>query len=55
MQVTLNLGQMHRMAQNGGLQSKGIRHTSSRYCHLILIPLLQMIMNMWLAGGMLQK
>lgn len=38
MQVALKLGQMHRMAQNGGLQSKGIRHTSSRYCHLILIP-----------------
>lgn len=55
MQVALNVGQMHRMAQNDGLQNKAIRHTSSRYCRLILIPLLQMIRIMWQAGGMLQK
>lgn len=55
MQVALNLGQMHRMALNCGLQNKGIRHTPSRYCHLILIPLFQMIMNMWQVDGMVQK
>lgn len=55
MQVALSVGQMHRMAQNGGLQNKGIRHPSSRYRRLILIPLLQMIRIMWQAGGLLQK
>lgn len=55
MQVALSVGQMHRMAQNGGLQNKGIRHPSSRYCRLILTPRLQVIMIMWQAGGMLQK